>query len=356
MNHLMKRLLGTSAVVIGVMAGTPAFAAGTTAGTSIQNIATVNYQVGTTPQTAITDDDIIIVDRKINLTVVQLGSVTTSVTPGQAQAATTFTITNTSNAPIDISLAASNLTGGTAPNSAGLDAFDVGSIGGFKYYLDNGDGVFTAADTLITFLDEVAVDAAGAKVVHVVANVPLTATNGQIAAVTLVARAQEAGTAGTQGANIANFTGANTNAVETVLADDDGIDDNLGDGTSSARDDYTVSAPVLSVNKFSRVISDPVNGTTNPKLIPGAVVEYCVSVVNSGTLASSVVITDNLPTQTSRSAANATFGIWEGGTIAAGVCSGGTNTGTFASPTVTGNLGTIAAGATETVYFQVTIN
>jgi uncharacterized repeat protein (TIGR01451 family) len=353
MNHLLKRLMGTSAVVVGVMAGTPAFAAGTTANSSIVNTATVNYNVGTVAQTAIQASNTIVVDRRVNLTVVQLGSTTTSVSPNQTQAATTFTITNTSNAPIDIGLSAANLTGGTAPNSAGTDAFDVGT---FTYYLDNGDGIFNAADTLITYLDEVGVDAANAKVVHVVASIPSTATNGQIAAISLTGQAKEAGTAGTQGANIAATAGANTAAMDTVLGDGAGTDDTAGDGRHSTRDDYTVAAPTLTVTKLSRVISDPINGTTNPKMIPGAVVEYCISVANTGSLASNVIITDPIPSQTSRTAANTTFGIWEGGTIAAGVCSGGTNTGTFASPTVTGNLGTVANGATETVYFQVTIN
>ncbi len=351
MNSKLKQLAGASAVVIAAMGVTPAFAAGTAANSTITNVATVNYKVGTVDQAAITDDDVITVDRKVSLTVVQLGSATTSVAPGQPQAATTFTITNTSNAAMDIGLAATNLVGGTAPNSAGTDAFNMGA---FTYYLDNGDNVFNAADMLITYLDEVAAD--DVRVVHVVASVPLTATNGQIAAISLAGQAKEAGVLNTQGANITATAGANTAGMDTVLADDDGIDDGLSDGISTARDDYTIAAPTLTVNKFSRVISDPVNGTTNPKMIPGAVVEYCISVVNTGSLASAVVITDPLPSQTSRSAANVTFGIWEGGTLAAGVCSGGTNTGTFATPTVTGNLGTIATGATETVYFQVTIN
>jgi uncharacterized repeat protein (TIGR01451 family) len=54
----------------------------------------------------------------------------------------------------------------------------------------------------------------------------------------------------------------------------------------------------LVIEKTSQVISDPVNGTTNPKLIPGAVVEYTISVRNVGTLAvdsSSIVITDIMP-------------------------------------------------------------
>ena len=65
-----------------------------------------------------------------------------------------------------------------------------------------------------------------------------------------------------------------------------------------------------------------------------------------------MVITDSLPAQTTYQSA---FGVFEGGTVAASVCSGGTNTGTYAAPTVTGNLGSIAASATKTVYFRATI-
>lgn len=55
----------------------------------------------------------------------------------------------------------------------------------------------------------------------------------------------------------------------------------------------------LLVTKTSAVVSDPVNGTTNPKMIPGAVVRYTVSVTNTGrgtVDASTVVIADPLPT------------------------------------------------------------
>lgn len=38
----------------------------------------------------------------------------------------------------------------------------------------------------------------------------------------------------------------------------------------------------LVTSKTSRVISDPVNGTVNPKLIPGAIVEYAITVRNVG--------------------------------------------------------------------------
>ncbi|PKP95282.1 MAG: proprotein convertase, P [Alphaproteobacteria bacterium HGW-Alphaproteobacteria-14] len=54
----------------------------------------------------------------------------------------------------------------------------------------------------------------------------------------------------------------------------------------------------LSVTKVSSLISDPVNLTSNPKAIPGALVEYLISVTNNGTAATdnnSVVVIDNGP-------------------------------------------------------------
>ncbi|MBA3898022.1 MAG: DUF11 domain-containing protein [Sphingomonadaceae bacterium] len=54
----------------------------------------------------------------------------------------------------------------------------------------------------------------------------------------------------------------------------------------------------LTMTKTSAIISDPVNGAANPKLIPGAIVRYTVTVTNTGTGpvdASTVVITDPLP-------------------------------------------------------------
>ena len=64
--------------------------------------------------------------------------------------------------------------------------------------------------------------------------------------------------------------------------------------------DITVCKPftTMNVSKVSTVISDPVNGTTNPKAIPGATVEYLITVNNTGpgaTDAGSVMVWDDGP-------------------------------------------------------------
>lgn len=59
--------------------------------------------------------------------------------------------------------------------------------------------------------------------------------------------------------------------------------------------------PALSIAKTVEVVEDPMNGTTNPKAIPGARVRYTVSVTNLGDGASdtdSIVIEDAIPANT----------------------------------------------------------
>ena len=63
-------------------------------------------------------------------------------------------------------------------------------------------------------------------------------------------------------------------------------------------DDITFCKPVasISVTKISTVISDPVNGSTNPKAIPGALMEYCILVSNTGTATlTNIAVADTLP-------------------------------------------------------------
>ncbi|QDC44267.1 hypothetical protein [Methylophilus medardicus] len=60
----------------------------------------------------------------------------------------------------------------------------------------------------------------------------------------------------------------------------------------------TITTPLMTNLKTVTVLNDPVNGTTNPKMIPGAVVEYTIRITNSGNGTvdnNSIVITDPIP-------------------------------------------------------------
>ncbi|MFZ5502893.1 MAG: beta strand repeat-containing protein [Pseudomonadota bacterium] len=61
-----------------------------------------------------------------------------------------------------------------------------------------------------------------------------------------------------------------------------------------------VNNPLITFLKTVSIFSDPVNGTTNPKFIPGALAEYTLIATNSGSAAdnNSIVITDPLPANT----------------------------------------------------------
>ena len=339
---------------ISSLAATPALAAGTTAGTTITNTATVDYQVGGVAQGQQSASNNFTVDRKINLLVEEVGTVTTSVVPGQTNAVTTFQLTNSSNEVLDFALVASQIVGGTASHG-GTDTFDATNV---RIYRDNTVtgtvGSWDVGDTLLTgFVDELVVDTAIR--LFVVADIPTGLANNAVAGVTLRATAREGGTAASQGAAITETAGANTAGKDTVFADIAGVTgDAARDGSHSDNDDYTVQTATLAVTKTSRVISDPFNNTTNPKLIPGAVVEYCIAVANSGSVAAtSVVINDAVPAQLLFSAGT----ILLNGTVTGTTCNAdGAAGGSYTAPNVSGTIATIAAGATRTLVFRATVN
>jgi len=72
-----------------------------------------------------------------------------------------------------------------------------------------------------------------------------------------------------------------------------------GDAVTCAITNTRRSTALLVIDKTSRVISDPVNGSVNPKAIPGAIVEYAITVRNVGSRrvdSSSIIIADIMPT------------------------------------------------------------
>lgn len=351
MTSNMRLLASASVLAVAAFGASPALAAGTDAGATVTNTVTLSYQVGGVDQDDIEEINQFTVDRKINLTVAELGSATTTVSPGQAAAVTTFTVTNTANATLDFSLSVTQLNGGTAAHG-GTDSFDATSP---TIYVDtNGNDVYDAGtDTQVTYLDEVAAD--DSRTVFVVSAIPLGGSTGAVAGVILTASSLEGGSGGSQGAAVTQTSGANTAGVDTVFADVAGATDGNRDAAHSAGDDYTVAAASLSVSKLSYVVSDPFNGTADPKMIPGAVVEYCINVSNAsgGAEAGNVSISDPVPGEVTFDAG---FGILVGATESGGVCTGGTAGGSFSGGVVSANLGNIAAGSATAVRFQVTVD
>jgi uncharacterized repeat protein (TIGR01451 family) len=350
MTSKLYHLGSGSLLAIAIAGSAPAMAAGTTAGSTITNTATINYQVGGVAQPAINDSDAFVVDRKIDLTVAEVGNATTTVVPGESGAVTTFTVTNTSNAVLDFALTTTQTSGGTASHG-GTDNYDVTGV---TLYRETGTVAgFDPTDAVVTYLDEVAADAI--VTVYVVANVPLGQATNDVANIRLIATGREGGGASSQGAALTQTVGANTAGMDTVFADAAGVADGARDAAHSDDDDYTVSTATLTLDKRSTVISDPVNGTTDPKLIPGAVVEYCIAVSNAagGAAANAIAVSDILPA-TLTYVANS---IRLDGTTTGLTCNAdGSAGGSFASGTVSGTITTVAAGDTRTLVFRATVN
>lgn len=128
--------------------------------------------------------------------------------------------------------------------------------------------------------------------------------------------------------------------------------------------DITLCNPttVLAVSKTSALVSDPSNGTTNPKLVPGAVVEYCLLVSNPGVVsATTVIATDPLPATTTYLAGSLVSG---SSCAAASTAEDDDNAGadesdplgaSFAAGTVTARAATLAAGQSMALKFRATV-
>lgn len=345
-----KQLLGAvSAIALVAMTSAPALAEGTSAGSTITNNVSVSYNVGGVAQNAETASDSFTVDERVNVSVSFAGTAATAVSPGQDDAGIAFDVTNLSNSIVDLDLAAA-LRNGNAAN-----------IGNFRIFIDtNGDRVLSAAEEAagpVTYLDEVAED--GTVAVIVLSDIGLDAVNADVFDVTLTANAHAGGGVGALGTELVATSGANTSGIDTVLFDGQGDTDAVRDGAFSDTGSYTVAGAVVTVAKSSRVVSDPVNGSTDPKAIPGATVEYCITVANASTSAApatNVDVTDDLPFDVSYLAA---FGIFvDGDAACTGVVSGGSfssGTGPLGADQVRGDLSDVAAGQTRSLYFRVVI-
>jgi uncharacterized repeat protein (TIGR01451 family) len=231
----------------------------------------------------------------------------------------------------------------------------------------NGDGVYTAATDTMTFVDNLVSDATAT--VFIVANMPATQVTGDIAAYGLLATTHDAGAVGTLGALTNETVGAGTLAgVDVVFADAANANvagDANRDGEASDRSAYRIAAAAISVVKSAATYSDPFNGTTFPKAIPGAVMTYTIQVSNAagGANATNVAITDNLTgmpvtfaTQFNDGvdSCSAGFGIVVNNTCNSNLADA--DNGSFAGNTVTVNGLTINAGASATIKFQVVVN
>jgi len=303
MTSLTTRLRRTAASVLvltAAIAANEASAVGTASGTLVNNRASISYDVAgvtqpiiessptgnSTPGAGGGTDTTFVVDNRVDLTLAEVNGAATPVNPGQGSAVAVFSLTNTGNTAQGYGFTATNLTSADPAVHSNADT-DL-NVNNLRVFVDgNGNGTYEAANDTALSIDTLAADAS--ITVFIVVDVPIGAVNLDVANVRLRATTYDAG------------TGAATLTVATAGADTAGVDvvfaDAGNDGFEEADDGYFVSSADLLISKTSAVISDPFNGTANPKAIPGAEVEYTITLTNSGAVdADQVLVTDVLNT------------------------------------------------------------
>ncbi|MEO8062756.1 MAG: hypothetical protein ABI821_08400 [Pseudomonadota bacterium] len=349
------RRVGLAVVALGAigLSGT-AFAQNTASGTSVVNTATVNYTVNAIAQTPINASATFLVDTVINLNLT--GGTTVNVTPGQLNAVTVFTLTNTSNIASAFTLAAANTATG--------DDFDMNQppatgTPGYILRVDaNGNGTYEPGTDTATTIPTLARNAS--VVVFVLGDVPATAANTNTSIARLTANARD--TAVGNPAWVASVGADVAGTVQIVVRN----------STATVDDTYVVSSAALSVAKTSAVISDPFNLVSpNAKAIPGAVMEYTITVNNTGAQPATLnSVSDPVPALTTYlfpgqytgardvsiqvGAGAPTFCIAEAGGVDSNIdgCVRTGSTLTVGAPAIT----TVAASSSVIVKFRVTIN
>jgi uncharacterized repeat protein (TIGR01451 family) len=322
--------IGSTALASTVMAGLcllaspAAHAAGTLAGTNIDNIATASYDVGGNTVDIQSNTVTIMVDELLDVTVTSTdpGDVTTS--NGATNVVSTFRITNTGNGPESFTL---------TPNTAnGGDDFDPTLA---QVVIDNGNGVYDpGVDTIyVAGSNNPALTPDQSITIFVLTNIPTGQADGNRAAVQLIAAATT-GT-GTPGTTFAGAGEGGSNAVVgTTGADADALGFLL------------VEAATIALTK-SATVADPFGGTTS---VPGSVITYqlVATVSGTGTL-SNIVISDPIPAGSQYVAGSMTL---QAATL---TDAGDADQGNFNGSRISVALGNVPAGQTRTVTFRVRV-
>lgn len=269
----------------------------TSFGENISNEATLTYNVGSTP--IVRSDTIDFkVDRKVifNLSSSATGNV--SLDAGSS-ADFTYTLTNDSNAPISFKL----------PVPPANTTYTIRNIGENTGGTVINSGTSTTSTDLIIDLTIGDIDTTNTdqKLIIVTYTAPTTASEGDEFDPTLSITAIEPATNGNIGLSeddkgvtkgdlieaIDNTKDWVSTVIQTV-ADPDAI---VGSEVKiSGPQLFEINSAVISLSKTVTILSDPINLAVKPKAIPGAIVEYTLTIKNTGSLsASGITLSDLVP-------------------------------------------------------------
>ena len=304
----------------------PAHAAGTTAGTTISNIATATYTGPNGPVSVPSNRVDLRVDEVLNVTVTSGEAGDIVAQAGSTNQVARFKVTNTGNGGEAFRLSPITAIAG--------DNFDPTST---SVVIDtNGNGVYDAGvDTVYNGGSNDPVLAPDASVViFVLSTIPGSAADTQRGEVDLAATAVKgSGPAGTV------FAGQGVGGGDAVV----------GTTTAAGRDKdfYIVSAATVALVKSATVL-DPFGGT---KSVPGSIISYSLvaTTTGSGTLAN-LAVGDAVPASTTYVPGSITAQ----GSALTDATDG--DAGEIANGTVAVRFGAVPSGQTRTVTFKVKIN
>lgn len=370
-------------------------AANTGAGITIKNTATLDYKVNTIDQTQVSAENDLLVDANVDLTLERTDGIPSGTGSLINLGGTNyylvgeFKLKNTGNADAYFTLAAIN----TADDHSILNMSDTSSAennaqtangnSDFVIYLEDGTntGGLDSDDTLLAGSSdfELLKDHAAEQIIYVAALASsIQGVDDDLFGTDLtasVAAIDYLRSDGTTQDKVA-VTGHNATATADSRTFSFVYADNGNDAQATASDVLRAAFPNLgngdgtngtdgsgNFTKTSTVISDPINNTggpgVSPKAIPGAVVEYTITVKNTGSVsAENVIIKDAIPTDTT----------FVSGSIQWNENGGGANTLTdngsddagdynvTEAGKVTVNIGTLENGHTDIVKFRVTID
>ena len=307
----------------------PGHAAGTAAGTQIENTATVSYDLGGTPLTATSNSTLVTVAERIDVSTT-LQSPQLLVSANDTGQALLFVVTNTGNGSEAFALSIDSAVTG--------DDFDPLPAVPAIYFDSDGSGDFNVGDQAYTPGSNEPLLAADESIsVFLVNDIPGTAANGDIGRSQLTA---------------ASLTGTGTPGTVFAGLGDGGVDAVIGTTSGEASDagEYLVSDVLIDFVK-AQSVADPFGGS---EPIPGATLTYTISVeVQSTGVAASSVVRDPIPAFTSFVPGSITLNgvaLSDAADADAGELESGT-------PQVVVRLGDLTqADGVQTIVFQVTID
>ena len=321
----MKKIIMASILV----ATTSLFGLGTQSGTEISNTATLSFTAGGVSQPDVNSTtDTFKVDKKIDMVLSISNPDHVPGALGQHNVITTFSFKNEGNSNERFNFHVKNLDGGGSDNTDTVDddTQDVTDLIISCDYKDenNEDKTATSANAGDDILIFTQVDSSATCTVS--ATLPTGVADKSVMNVELNATAYKSDTE----AEVETSGSDNQNDVDVVFADgvvdqthssdkntlggnanDDNASsaDSAGDGSEVAINGYIIKTPVLSAEKTSCVIKDPVNGeSSDAKRIPGAIIRYLFDIKNTGTgdvsdLNITDTIDDNLLTDNTKDSA-----------------------------------------------------